>query len=268
MRTTRCWWTAKRIRDRIGKAPKVLGAGWRAPVRGGLGDGYLGGPVNQPAHSLFWRGWEAVEMGYLDPTEYAAYGLSAEITDDWVQMASSLMEAHCRRPSLLVTQYVERMRLTAGAQSVRLSYLPLATPAGSTSPLAEVRVRYGRPRRGEMPDPMLAQVAWAFSVPGSWSDLDLSNVDVNLATGDVTFPRSLLGLDYNEVEITYTAGLAVVPAAVMVACAQIVKNALATPAMNVKGSRVDTLQMQYFAGSLIDANVQMMLAPYVAQRIG
>jgi len=119
-----------------------------------------------------------------------------------------------------------------------------------------------------MQDPMLAQVAWAFSIPGSWSALDLSSADVNLATGDLTFPMNLLGLNYNEVEVTYTAGLAVMTPAVKVACAQIVKNAQATPAMNVKGSKMDTLQMQYFSGSLIDANVQMMLAPYVAQRIG
>jgi hypothetical protein len=31
---------------------------------------------------------------------------------------------------------------------------------------------------------------------------------------------------------------------------------------------MDTLEMQYFAGSLIDANVQRMLSPYVAQRLG
>ena len=202
-------------------------------------------------------------MGYLDPSEYVAYGLTAETTDDWVAMASTLMDAHCRRPSLLATEYVERMRLTAGAQTVRLSYLPLSPAA-----LAGVRVRYGRPRRGEMPDPMLEQVAWAFAMPGSWSALDLSNVDVNYATGEVTFPRNVLGLAYNEVEVTYTAGVAVIPAALKVACAQIVKNAQATPAMNVKGSRMDTLQMQYFAGSLVDANVQRMLAPYVAQRVG
>ena len=79
---------------------------------------------------------------------------------------------------------------------------------------------------------------------------------------------NLLGLNYNEAEITYTAGLAILPPAVKFACAQIVKNAQATPAMNVKGTKMDTLQMQYFSGSLIDANVQMMLAPYVAQRIG
>jgi hypothetical protein len=115
---------------------------------------------------------------------------------------------------------------------------------------------------------MLAQVAWAFNIPGSWSSLDLTSLDLNVVTGDLTFPMNLLGLNYNEVEVTYTAGLAVVPPVVKVACAQIVKNAQATPAMNVKGSKMDTLQMQYFGGSLIDANVQMMLAPYVAQRIG
>jgi hypothetical protein len=207
-------------------------------------------------------------MGYLDPTEYIAYGLTAETPDDWVGLASALIEAHCRRPSLLVTQYVERMRLTAGSQAVRLSYLPLAPLGSAASPLVGINVRYGRPRRGELADPMLAQVAWAFSIPGSWSALSLTNVDLNSVTGEVTFPMNLLGLNYNEVEITYTAGLAVVPPAVKFACAQVVRNAQATPALNVKSSKLDTLQMQYFSGSLIDANVQSMLAPYVAERIG
>jgi hypothetical protein len=207
-------------------------------------------------------------MGYLEPTEYVAYGLTEETADNWIEMASSLMEAHCRRPSLLVTQYLERMRLTADSQAVQLSYLPLNPLGAATSPLVQVRVRYGRPRRGELADPMLAQVAWAFSIPGSWSVLDLTILDVNVVTGTLTFPMNLLGLNYNEVEVTYTAGVAVVPPVLKVACAQIVKNAQATPAMNVKGSRMDTLQMQYFSGSLIDANVQAMLAAYVAQRIG
>jgi hypothetical protein len=207
-------------------------------------------------------------MSYLDPSEYVAYGLTAETTDNWVAMASALMDAHCRRPSLLVTQYVERMRLTAGSQAVRLSYLPLAALGTATSPLVGVRVRYGRPRRGETEDSMLADVARAFGLPGSWSPLDLTSIDVNLVTGEVTFPTNVLGLNYNEVEVTYTAGVAIVPPALKVACAQLVKNAQATPAMNVKASKLDTLQMQYFAGSLIDANLHKLLAPYVAQRIG
>ena len=207
-------------------------------------------------------------MGYLLPTEYVQYGLTAETTDDWVTMASALMESYCRRPSLLVTQYVERMRLTAGAQTVRLSYRPLAAAVGAASALVGVRVRFGRPRRGELADPFHEEIAFAFSVPGSCSALDVATVDVNQTTAELTVPRNFLGIDYNEVEVTYTSGLVTVPDAVKVACVQIVKNAQATPAMNVKSSKMDTLQMQYFSGSLIDPQVQLLLKPYVAERLG
>ena len=115
---------------------------------------------------------------------------------------------------------------------------------------------------------MLAQVAWAFNIPGSWSSLDLTSLDLNVVTGDLTFPMNLLGLNYNEVEVTYTAGLAVVPPVVKVACAQIVKNAQATPGLNVKSSKIDTLQLQYFSGALLDPTVQAMLKPWVAVRMG
>src|SRR5580698_10483027 len=106
-------------------------------------------------------------MPYLDPSEYLAHGLTAETADHWVEMASALMDAHCRRQTLLVAQYIERLRLTAGSQSVRLIYLPLTPLGAATSPLTGIRVRYGRPRRGEVQDPMLEQVAWAFAIPGS-----------------------------------------------------------------------------------------------------
>ncbi|WP_353064633.1 hypothetical protein RBB77_02555 [Tunturibacter psychrotolerans] len=207
-------------------------------------------------------------MGYLLPTEYVQYGLTAETTDDWVTMASALMESYCRRPSLLVTQYVERMRLTDGAQTVRLSYRPLAAAVGAASALVGVRVRFARPRRGELPDLFHEEIARAFSVPGSWSVLDVTTVDVNQTTAELTFPRNFLGIDYNEVAVTYTSGLVTVPDAVKVACVQIVKNAQATPAMNVKSSKMDTMQMQYFSGSLIDPQVQLLLKPYVAERLG
>jgi hypothetical protein len=206
-------------------------------------------------------------MGYLLPTEYVQYGLTAETTDDWVTMASALIEAHCRRPSLLVTQYVERLRVTAGAQTVRLSYLPLAG-ADATTALVAVRARYGRPRRGELADVFREQVAWAFTVPGSWTTLAVSGVDVAMATGELTLPDNFLGLSYNDIEVTYMAGLATVTPAVKVACGQIVRNAQATPGMNVKSSKLDTLQMQYFSSSLLDVQVQMLLRPYVAQRVG
>ena len=207
-------------------------------------------------------------MGYLLPTEYVQYGLTAETTDDWITTASALMEGYCRRSTLLASQYVERLRLTAGAQTVRLSYRPLVIVNGATSPLLSVRARYGRPRRGEIADIFREQVATAFSVPGSWSVLDPLSIDVDQTTATLTLPANFLGINYNEVEATYTSGVVEIPPALKVACAQIVRNAQATPGLNVKSSRLDTVQMQYFSGSLLDPQVQMLLRPYVAERVG
>ena len=63
-------------------------------------------------------------MGSLLPAEYAACGLPAETKDAWVTAASAMMEAYCRRPTLNVQSYTERMRGSAGgADCVRLSYM-------------------------------------------------------------------------------------------------------------------------------------------------
>src|SRR5690348_15438330 len=199
-------------------------------------------------------------MGYLQPTQYASYGLSADVSDDWITTASAMIDAHCRRTSLNPAQYTERLRLVEGSQTARLSYLPLAPIAPATSPLVSVRARYGLPRRGQMIYPVQAEVMWAFSLPGSWTTVDPATVDFVAETGELVFPLNILGLPYNEVEVTYTAGLATIPDAVLSACALIVKNAQATPGLNVKSSKMDTMQLQYFSSSLLDATVRELLA--------
>jgi hypothetical protein len=48
-----------------------------------------------------------------------------------------------------------------------------------------------------------------------------------------------------------------------------VKNAQATPALNVKRNVLpDRMQLLYFSDSLMDETVQSLLAPYVAQKVG
>lgn len=208
-------------------------------------------------------------MGYLLPAEYEAYGLEAETADAFVAMASALMESHCRRPTLMAAQYTERVRLTAASQTARLSYGPLLPLA-----LLNVRVRYARGRRGEAADLQLdrnglmgLQIATAFGLPGTWSTLDVATIDVYAGIREITFPFTFLGLGYNEAEITYMAGFVTVPVPVKVACAQLVKNAQATPALNVKTSRLDTMHMDYFSASLLDEGVRVMLKPYLAERL-
>lgn len=207
-------------------------------------------------------------MGYLLPTDYATYGLPADTTDDWITMASALIDSYCKRTSLNPTQYEERIRITANTQTVRLSYLPLVAVAPNTSPLISIQARYARPRRGEMLEPAYEQIAWVFGLPGTWSNLNVADVDFVPRTGELTFPMNILGLPYNEVDVVYTAGVSPIPYTVGVACAQIVKNAQATPGLNVKSSRIDTMQMSYFSNSLIDPQVAAMLEPYVATMLG
>ena len=207
-------------------------------------------------------------MGYLQPTDYENFGLASDTTDDWITAASALMEAYCRRASLNATQYVERVRLVSESQTARMSYLPLVAIPPAISPLLAMNVRYGRPRRGESIYPIQAEIAWAFSLPGTWTALDPTTVDYQPDTGELIFPTNILGLPYNEIEVTYTAGLLTVPDAVKSACAQLVKNAQATPSLNVKSSKLDTMQMQYFSNSLLDDTVKTLLRPYVANRLG
>jgi hypothetical protein len=207
-------------------------------------------------------------MAYLAPTDYVNYGLPAGTTGDWITAATALINSFCRRPDLNVIQYQERLRIVSGTQTVRLSYLPLSPQAPATSPLVALEGRYGRPRRGELPQVGMLEAALAFSLPGEWTAIDPATVDFDANTGELTLPWNLLGLPYNEVLVTYTAGLAVIGDDVMSACAQIVRNAQAQPALNTSMTKMDTMQMKYFSSSLLDETVQALLRPYVANRLG
>ncbi len=203
-------------------------------------------------------------MGYLLPADYVAFGLTADTADAWVTTASAMIEAYCRRPSLMSASYTERMRIPLRAQSVRLSYGPLIS-------VDAVKAQYSRPGYG---DDFYGDFAYqtgfavAFALPGQWVDVDPTTLYVSLPTGEFRFPWNVMGMRYTEAEVTYTGGLTTVPNAVQVACAQIVRNAQATPGLNVKSSKMDTLQTQYFSDSLIDSQVQALLRPYVAERLG
>ncbi len=201
-------------------------------------------------------------MVYLSPNEYEAHGLDAATADAWIAAASSLIDAHCRRATLGVADYTERRRLDRGRATVRLSFLPLAVVAPATTPFAAVRARYAAAGEGDFAD-----VAQAFALPGAWTALDPASLDYCAETGEVTLPANALGLAFTEVEVTYAAGFSDVPEAVKVACAQIVRNAQSTPALNVRAGSLDRMHLEYFADTLVDATVRKFLAPYVAQSL-
>ena len=204
-------------------------------------------------------------MNYLDTTEYLTYGLDAATDPSWVTSASAIIDAHCRRLTLGVNQYEERLKMPPELNTVRLSYLPLATVAPATTPIVSLQGRYGIPRRGEWPiAEMSLEFALAFSLPGSWTNVDPTTIDIWAASGELTFSVNALGLFFNEVDVVYNAGWNTIPTPVKVACAQIVKNAQATPALNVKSGKIDRMRLDYFSDSVVDDSSRSLLSPYVA----
>ena len=208
-------------------------------------------------------------MNYLSPSEYETYGLEATTPAAWVLAASTVIDAHCRRATLGVAQYEERLRIAAGRNTVRVTYVPLAAVAPATTPIVSARGRYAIPRHGEWPfDDISSDIALMFGLPGTWNAVDPAGIDVYADSGELTLPVNAVGLGYSEIELAYTAGLAAIPDTVKVACAQVVRNAQSTPALNVKSGRIDRMHLDYFADTLVDQTVRSLLAPYVAQKVG
>ena len=210
---------------------------------------------------------EEREMGYLSADEYTLFGLEETTPDSLVTAASDLIDAHCRRKGFGIAQYMERFRV-GRSQTVRLTYLPLASADGVSSPIVQARGRYTRTGREWAAWSELAiEVAEVFAAPALWFSVDPNSLDLDTGSGEVIVLGGLLSPALGDLEVTYTAGYSAVPEAVQQACAKLVKNVLATPALNVSKQRIDRMYLEYFADSLVDADVKRLLAPYVAQRL-
>ena len=208
-------------------------------------------------------------MNYLAASEYSAFGLEDATDVSWIAAASAVMDAHCRRPTLGLWPYTERIRMAEDRNTLRLTYLPLAIVSPGTTPVVTARGRYIAPRHTEGPQgDLLGDVASVFALPGSWVTIDPASFDYSVDGGELSLPLNVLGLRFGELEVTYNAGLATIPNSLKVACAQVVKNAQATPALNVQKERLDRMYLEYFSDTLIDQVVRSLLAPYVAQKVG
>jgi len=205
-------------------------------------------------------------MQYLDASEYVSFGLSDETGDDLIIAASALIDSFCKRPSLGITQYVERMRFQR-RNFVQLSNMPLASADGVTSPLILVRARTCLRGSGDEGRSAFVLDANVLLGADTWVTVDPATIDV-APDGVLYIAPHLFGASYAEIEVTYTAGFSVVPVPVKIACAQIVRNAQAMPALNVRRQAMDSMQMEYFSNTLLDADVQRLLQPYQSQRMG
>ena len=151
-------------------------------------------------------------MAYLEPADYPNYGLPAGTTADWITAATALINSYCRRPDLNVMQYTERLRVDGGARD-GAAELSAACAAGHGNVAVGERARAAMRSRGagELLTKPLVEVGvrhFRCRVSGRRSTRVLVDVDPN--TGELMLPWNVLGLPYNEVKVTYTAGLATI----------------------------------------------------------
>lgn len=121
---------------------------------------------------------------YLTAAEFPAYGLADSTDPALIRVASDLVDAFCRRASILVAQYSERTKLPDSQPVTRASYTPLAIAEGAQTPFLSVRARHGMPR-GSGSDSSLAELLLPFGGPPAWVDLDPSVVDYQSETGEI-----------------------------------------------------------------------------------
>ena len=58
---------------------------------------------------------------------------------------------------------------------------------------------------GHIPEISL-EFALVFALPGSWTTIDPTTIDLWAESGELTFPVNALGLFFNEVDVVYNAG--------------------------------------------------------------
>ena len=208
-------------------------------------------------------------MNYLSASEYEAYGLEPTTPAAWVTAASTVIDSHCRRATLGVSQYEERLRIAAGRNTVRVTYVPLSAVAPAVTPIVSARGRYAIPRRGEWPfDDLSSDVALMFGLPGTWNAIDPAGIDVYADTGELTLPVNSVGLGYSEIDLVYTAGLGTFPTVKVALRARSYGTRRPRPHSTCTPAKLDSMSFEYFSDSLVDTTVKTLLAPYVAQKVG
>lgn len=207
--------------------------------------------------------------------------------------------------SLVYTTYSERLYLPEGRNIVRLSFRPFApispsvqqtliasggqgqwnhfytgftpntvlTQNGSVlSPLISISGRYGYSRRGSQqvyPDlnygANLLQIASFFGGPPGFTPVDISQVDVDVNSGELWFPAGLYLSQYTEVVVTYNVGFdpTNLPVAIKHATSMLIRNLLARGGgtTGLKSMNASRINMQ-FTDDLVDTTVDRMLQKF------
>lgn len=224
-----------------------------------MAEGPLRGYHPTPGFAYTERPAEECEL-YATPDEMASlYDLT--VSEEQLRAAQSRIDAYCHRTSLWPEEYTRSFRLMPDRNVVIL-------PARPIIQITDAKGRYNYGRRdhlsiGSTGYDTLAAIALTRG-PGNWLDINVEQLDVNGATGEVWLQPGLFLTHYSEVILTWTSGLVQMPARIKLAMAEVVHQVC------VKGGasdrtryRVGRIEQQFSGNSFITEEAARLLSPYV-----
>ena len=182
------------------------------------------------------------------------------VSEGQIRFAQTLINTTCNRPSLWPETYEERIDVPADRQQVILSARPVLR-------ILKADGRYGYGRRDRRTLNMinydyLAAIAVHGSPPG-YSSINIDEIDLYGATGEVWLPTGFFLVGYSEVLIQYQAGFLQIPDRVKAALIELI-NIVGTKGMSDrKGYLVNKIQSTYWNPGYVTDDVRNMLQPYI-----
>lgn len=213
----------------------------------------------------------AIGDPYLQPVEYEDYGLPSNTPDALVRQAGFLAESYCNRDTpdqsgvvngFWVGQYREQRRFPADRQITRLSFRP-------TVAIVSAKVRQRLNRRSDIPQYQEDYLLLNLTTPGGipkWQDLIIDDDHIQLdGDGRVWVATTLLGVKWSEIDITYTAGYAVIPEPIKQAVAMIVgelPRGIGQRPAGAKELQEGNTRILFGEPGFIPDDVKRLLSPY------
>lgn len=162
---------------------------------------------------------------------------------------------------------LEERALPSNRAVARVSRAPVAR-------MVAVQGRYAYGRRsqqqaGVFAEPSILASVQAFGGPPVWYPVNVADVSVSSAAGEVWIPPGALVANFSDVRMRYVAGYPAtgLPGIVKTVCAALVQQIQEAPELagNVKSYQSGGTKIERFADSMLDAQSQSQLASFQAR---
>lgn len=206
---------------------------------------------------------DTTEKLYISPEKLLAmYGMTA--TEGQIRFAMTIVNTVTNRISIWPEEYEERKSIPSDRNQITLSVTPVLQ-------ILHCAGRYGYGRRdrramNQINSDYIAALA-VFGSPPRFSAINVDEIDLYGATGEVWLPTGLFLINYSEVQIRYKAGFTQIPDRINAALAEIINTICQKGASDRNVFSVGRVHRTYLSSSFVTPMAYMFLEPYIVKSL-